>query len=132
MARRRRRKPPLRSIEHINMEIKMLDFFSDLMKKHPERNPEKRGVWGIIAYADAVLNIKSPMDIFSCKDEVFLAYRDEMQKEFGLEILTPQEAEERTKREQFTTRVVDVSKDIKQLTDFAKRRRNYEKKHRDN
>ncbi len=126
------RRKPLRSVEHIKMELKMLSFFDDLMKKYPERNPEKRGAWGIIAYADAVINIKSPMDIFSCKDEILLAYRTEIQKEFGLEILTRQEVEERIKREQFTTRVVDVSKDIKQLSDFAKRRRNYEKKHKNN
>lgn len=124
--------PPPKSKEHLDMEIKMMLFFGDLIQKYPERNPEKLAAWGLYAYADAVINQKSAMDIFSCDDKILLVYRKEMQEEFGLEILTPEEAKEREKREAFTRRTVDVTEDMKRVTDFVKKKRNYEKKYKNN
>lgn len=103
-------------------------FFSELETKYPERNPDKLASWGLYAYADAVANQSSVHDIFSCTDSILLVYRDEMQTKFGLEILTPEEAEERERQEAFTRRKIDVSDDMERVIDFVKSKREWEDK----
>ena len=107
-------------------------FFSDLVLEHPENNPDDLAAWGLYAYADGVANQVSAYDIFSCTDLIFMAYRDEMQKKFGLEILTPEEADERERQEAFRRREIDVTDDIEQVIDFVKQRRRWEEKYRSN
>lgn len=107
-------------------------FFSDLMISQPEKNPNKLAAWGLYAYADALANQVSAKDIFSCTDPVLMAYRDDMQKKFGMEILTPEEAEEKERQEVFCRRIIDVSADIKRVIDFATKKQKWEDKYNSN
>ena len=100
------------------------------MKKYPERNPDQLAAPGIIAYADAIINQVSAKDIFSCDDLIFLAYRNEMQEEFGMEIVTPEEGKQREKEEAFRRRTIDITKDVNEIVNFAKTRRKWEEKYR--
>lgn len=94
------------------------------MKEHPEKNPNELASWGLYAYADALANQVSAGDIFSCADHILLAYRNEMQEKFGMEILTPEEGKEREQQRSFTRRVVDVTDEVERVVEFAERRRN--------
>lgn len=102
---------------------KVVLYLLELMNEYPERNPKQLASWGAYSYADALYNKVSQFDIFSCSDPIFLAYRDEMQKEFKMEILTVKEAEDREKEEHFRKRAIDISEDIDRLLYYSKTKR---------